>query len=338
MTIAHPVRLSIITPAFNESANLVALHARLTAAMDVLRLEWEWVVVDDHSPDATFAVVQQLAARDPRVRGIRLARNAGSHLAITCGLHHVRGDAAIMMAADLQDPPETIATMLAQWRQGAQVVWAVRRQRPQSWYGGGFGTVYYWIMRHVVGMKEMPAQGADFFLIDRVAIDAFKQFAERHVSVLALITWLGFRQTYIEYDKQPRAAGRSGWTLAKKIKLVVDSVTAFSDAPIRACSYAGVGLMAAGVVLALAGVLMSASPAVLLVIAAVVACTGLQLLALGVVGEYVWRALDEARRRPPYLIEALAGASEGPWIAGEVRAPGAVYDGGGTPPVEAPEH
>jgi len=304
------MRLSIITPAFNEVENLDAMYARLSAAAGGAGLEWEWIVVDDHSRDATFEVLRGLAARDPRVLGVRLARNSGSHTAIACGLHHATGDAAVVLAADLQDPPEVLAAMLAEWRAGAQVVWAVRRQRAgESVPTLGFSRIYYFIMRRVVGMKEMPATGADFFLADRVVIDAFRRFPERHVSVLALVTWMGFRQAFIQYDKQQRTAGRSGWTLAKKVKLVVDSVTGFSDLPVRLCSYAGMLLIAIGLALALASPALrpTAGPGLLLVLSIVIGLAGVQLLALGIVGEYVWRALDEARRRPPYLIEAVAG-------------------------------
>lgn len=306
------MRLSIITPAFNEAGNLAAMYERLAAAAAGEGLDWEWIVVDDHSSDATFEVARALAARDGRVRGLRLARNSGSHTAIACGLHHVTGDAAVVLAADLQDPPETLAALLAQWRTGAQVVWAVRRGREgETTRTLGFSRVYYFIMRHVVGMKEMPAGGADFFLADRVVIDAFRRFPERHVSVLALVTWMGFRQAFVPYDKQRRHSGRSGWTTAKKVKLVVDSVTGFSDAPIRVCSYAGLALMAAGVIAAIlgAGLLPGLGGGLAIVIAVLVGLAGLQLLALGIVGEYVWRALDEARRRPAYLIEAVAGAA-----------------------------
>ena len=296
--------LSILTPAFNESVNLERLHARIAQTMAAVGGDWEWLVVDDHSRDDTFAVVQRLAAVDPRVRGIRLARNSGSHIAITCGLHHVRGEAAVMMASDLQDPPETLGALLEKWRQGAQVVWATRRQRPGDAAHAGFAATYYWIMRNVVGMKEIPETGADFFLIDRVVIDAFRRCQERHVSVFALIAWLGFKQEYIEYDKQPRAAGRSGWTTARKIKLVVDSVTGFSDAPIKACSVVGAGLVAIGMVLFLVGL---AAGTLTLLLALIVGLAGVQLLALGVVGEYVWRALDESRGRPAFLIEASTG-------------------------------
>jgi dolichol-phosphate mannosyltransferase len=277
--------------------------------MATLGEDWEWVIVDDHSRDDTFAVVQRLAATDSRVRGLRLARNSGSHLAIICALQHVSGDAAVLLAADLQDPPEFIAPMVERWRHGAQVVWAVRRQRPGDAGHQGFAAIYYWIMRRLVGMHEMPATGADFFLIDRAVIDAFLQSNERNTSVFALITWLGFRQEQIEYDKQPRAAGRSGWTLARKITLVIDSVTAFSDFPLRWCLYGGLALIALGLVAGIVGLalLPSLGAGLLLLVALVLALSGLQLAALAIVGQYVYRALDEARGRPRYVVEAVAG-------------------------------
>lgn len=302
--------LSILTPAFNEAANLPALHDRLIEVMSVVGVDWEWLIVDDHSRDGTFDVVSALARRDPRVRGIRLARNSGSHVAITCGLHHVAGDVAIMMAADLQDPPETISTMLEKWRRGVQVVWAVRRTLPGERSHAAFSALYYWVMRNVVGMKEMPARGADFFLIDRAVITAFRECEERNVSVFALITWLGFRQDVIEYEKHRRTVGRSGWTLARKIKLVVDSVVSFTDLPIRLASYAGLALIVVALVLLLGALSSAPRLGPLLLLAVIVGLGGIQLLALGLVGEYVWRAFEEARGRPIYLIEATAGAVE----------------------------
>ena len=306
------MKLSLLTPAFNEAANLPALYERLVETMRAIGGEWEWVVVDDHSRDETFTVIEALALRDARVRGFRLARNSGSHVAIMCGLHQADGDAAVMIAADLQDPPETLATMVGRWRQGAQVVWATRRSQSGDRSHQRFAALYYWIMRHLVGMKEMPARGADFFLIDRVVLEAFRRFPERNVSVLALITWLGFRQEYVEYDKQPRQAGQSGWTLSRKIKLVVDSITSFSDFPIRLCTYAGLALIAGSLVLLAWSIalLPELGGGVLFLLFLIVGLAGLQLVAVGVVGEYVWRGLDESRRRPPYLIEAVAGQAE----------------------------
>ena len=297
--------ISIITPAFNEAANLRSLHTRIVDAMTKLGVTWEWIVIDDHSRDETFAVLQQLSAGDPRVRGVRLARNSGSHVAIACGMHLAAGDAVIMMAGDLQDPPETIGAMLDRWSRGAQVVWAVRRSRPGDRSHASLAAIYYWIVRRVVGLRDMPATGADFFLADRRVVDAFRAFPERTTSVFNQLTWIGFRQEYVEYDKQPRAAGASGWTLARKIRLVIDSVTAFSNAPLRWCAYIGAGMLVVALALAVAGValLPELGGGILLVLAVLFGVSGVQMLALATVGEYVWSALAEARRRPQYVIE-----------------------------------
>lgn len=297
--------LTLVTPAYNEELNLRAIHARIVATMETIGEPWEWIVVDDHSGDRTFDVVRELAAADGRVRGIRLAANEGSHIAITAGLHHAKGEAAVVMAADLQDPPETIAALLAAWRGGAHVVWATRRERPGAPAHAGFAALYYWVMRRVVGLTVLPERGADFFLADRAVLDAFARYAERQVSVFALIAWMGFRQATVEYDKQPRAAGRSGWTLAKKVALVADSVTAFSALPLRVMTAAGAVLVVAG----LAGLAVWAvrGGGSLGVVAAIAAVGGLQVSALGVVGEYLWRTLELARRRPVYLVEAVTG-------------------------------
>jgi dolichol-phosphate mannosyltransferase len=288
----------------------------------VLRqIDWEWIIVDDHSRDDTFAVIERLATVDARVRGIRLARNSGSHVAITCGLQHAGGDAAALVVSDLQDPPELLTQMLERWRGGVQVVWAVRRQQPGEARHAWFASIYYWIMRRLVGMRDMPPTGVDYFLIDRVVIDAFKASADRHVSVFALLMWLGFRREFIEYDKQPRARGQSGWTLARKVKLVVDSVVGFSEFPIWWCLYGGIAALLLALVPAAAALIAypAFSAAIWLMAALAIGLFGCQLIALGIVGQYVWRALDEARGRPLYSIEAVAGLSRVPAVTGERR-------------------
>ena len=300
--------LSIVTPAYNESKNLPLLYERLASVLNSLEIDWEWIVVDDHSADATFVTVAELAQRDPRVRAVRFARNFGSHTAITCGLHMARGDCAAIMAADLQDPPETLPELLGAWQGGAQVVWAVRGKREgETLSTRGFARLYYWLMRRLIGIREMPATGADFFLVDRRVLDAFRQFGEANVSILALITWMGFRQSAITYEKQARVHGESGWTLRKKLKLVVDSVTSFSYQPIRLMSYAGFVVALAGFLYAIVVVINSVrgNPvqgwSSLMVVLLVVG--GMQMVMMGVLGEYIWRSLDESRRRPRYLIE-----------------------------------
>ena len=312
--------LSVVTPAYNEAANLPVLYDHLCRVCQTLDVDWEWVVVDDHSTDATFAVLADLGRCDGRVQAVRLSRNFGAHTAVFCGMAYVRGDCAAVMAADLQDPPETLPLLLEKWRAGAQVVWAVRASRlGEKATTVAFSRAYYFVMRHIVGMKEMPDTGADFFLLDRRVIDALCLFNESHVSLMALITWMGFRQDQVTYDKHARLHGTSGWTLHKKLQLVVDSVTSFSYFPIRLMSYLGfvvalLGFAYATVVVAnaIAGHPVEGWSSLMVVVLVV---GGVQMLMFGVLGEYLWRALHESRRRPRYIIEAtlrdMASSSAG---------------------------
>lgn len=300
--------LSVITPAYNEAENLPLLYLRLREVMDTIAVSWEWIVIDDHSMDVTFNKIQEIATHDDHIHGFRLARNFGSHAAITCGLHQARGDCAIVLAADLQDPPETFPELIKHWQQGYQVVWAVRAQREgESARSIGFAWLYYFLMRNIAGIKSMPATGADFFLIDRRVIDAYRNFNERNASLLALITWMGFRQTSIFYNKKAREHGRSGWSLGKKIKLVIDSITSFSYLPIRIISYMGIVVGLLGFLYASIAVInafLGKPPqgwTSLIIVVLIVG--GLQMCMLGVLGEYLWRALDEVRHRPQYIIE-----------------------------------
>jgi len=301
--------LTIITPAYNEAANLPLLFQGVRVALVDGGVDWEWIIIDDHSSDNTFSVIRQLASQDSRVRGCRLARNSGSHTAIVCGLEMARGDCAIVIAADLQDPPEVIPQLLEKWKEGTHVVWAVRANREGERASTlGFARLYYWIMRRIIGLKDLPPSGADFFLLDRRVISAFCQFREANVSILALLTWMGFRQESITYDKKARLHGKSGWNFAKKLKLAIDSVTSFSFLPVRLMSVTGfivalIGFLYAGFIVYRA--LTNANPVQgwtsLMVIVLIMG--GIQMLMMGILGEYLWRTLDETRRRPRYIIE-----------------------------------
>lgn len=311
-SVARRRLLTIVTPAYNEAENLPELYQRLRRVLDSINIDWEWIVVDDHSSDETPVVLTHLAERDSRLQGLRFSRNFGSHTAITCGLNHARGDCAIVMAADLQDPPEKIPHLLAEWQYGAQVVWAVRARREgESAVHLGFARLYYALMRRTDALRNLPAAGSDFFLIDRYVVDSFNQFHENHVSILALITWMGFRQAVIIYDKQARLHGHSGWNMKKKLKLVIDSITSFTYFPIRLMSYVGfttalLGFLYAGLIVfnALRGLPPQGWASLMVVI---LILGGIQMVMLGILGEYLWRALDEARRRPLYIIEAVVG-------------------------------
>ncbi len=305
--------LSIVIPAYNEAANLPVLYERISATMEKAGLGWECIVVDDHSSDDTFAVLTELAQRTDQVKAIRLARNQGSHLAIACGLHYAKGDCAVVLAADLQDPPELIPQLLAEWQSGGQVVWMARRRREgESLSTIGFSRLYHFMMRHIVGIRDMPARGADFFLLDRRVVETLRDFHENNFSIMALITWVGFRQRFLVYDKQARLHGRSNWTFWKKIKLALDSIMSFTYLPIRAVSALGFLVALGGFLSALEVIIhyfaghpvegWSSLMIVLLMLG------GIQMIIMGVLGEYLWRALDEARRRPRYIIEETRGA------------------------------
>jgi polyisoprenyl-phosphate glycosyltransferase len=210
-----------------------------------------------------------------------------------------------------------IPGLLAEWRAGAQIVWAVRAGREgESAATIGFSRLYYFLMRRVVGMAEMPPTGADFFLADRVVLDAFARFRETNTSLFALLTWMGFRQASVLYVKQSRLHGRSNWTLGKKVKLVLDSVTSFTYMPIRAMSCLGVsvallGFLYAGSVVRDAWTGHPADGWASLMIVVLV-LGGTQMLMMGVLGEYLWRTFDESRRRPSYLVEAVTPRPGGP--------------------------
>ena len=215
---ARTLTVSIVTPAFNEELNLSLLHDALMRVEVRSGADFEWIIVDDHSSDETFKIAAKLAETNNRIRVFRLSRNSGSHNAILCGLNYASGDSAIIMASDLQDPPETLLEMMGPWREGAQVVWAVREKAPQdTWLGRLFARWYYKIMLRL-GLESMAPIGADMVLLDRTVVDALLKFRECNIKLFALISWMGFRQISITYKKLSRLHGRSGWTLRKKIK------------------------------------------------------------------------------------------------------------------------
>lgn len=300
--------VSVVSPAFNECDSLLPLRDRLDRALAGCEVDWEWIIVDDNSSDATQEVIAGLAASDARVRGFRLASNSGSDRAIHCGLDAARGNCAIVMASDLQDPPELLPRLIELWRAGTPVVLATRKARPgEARPTLVFSRMYYWLLHHVAGLRRMPSRGADFFLIDRKVMRALETFPETTVSRWLLLVWMGFPTEVIEYTKQARAHGRSGWTLRKKCALAFDSVIAFSPLPIRIASAAGVCLAVLGFVY-LAFVLVNAWGGHPVqgwssLMAVTIVMGGFQMLMLGLVGEYLWRNLEESRRRPRYVIE-----------------------------------
>jgi dolichol-phosphate mannosyltransferase len=306
----RPTLVSIVIPMYNEEESIPALLERLEAFCATLRdVDVEVIFVDDHSKDATPRMLAQACQANPKYRYLRLSRNSGSHIAIIAGLDFAKGDCAVFLAADLQDPPELIPQMIQEWRQGNHVVWAVREKREGvSFSEKFFANTFYWLMNRF-SQVQLPPTGADFALIDRVVIDAIPASAGTNPSLINTIIWNGFRQTWIPYVKEARKFGRSKWNLGMKLKAFADAFVSFSFVPMRMMLYAGtitatIGFLYAIVVVAVR--LFTNGPiegwASLMVVILIIG--GMQMLMLGVLGEYLWRTLEESRKRPLYLIEA----------------------------------
>lgn len=306
------MKLSVIVPVYNEETNIApaieAVDGEFRGADDV---ELEFVFVDDGSRDGTFGVLQKLAVSDSRIRVVRFTRNFGSHAALLAGLEHCSGDAAAYLPADLQDPPSLLREMLGQWRKGFPVVWGQRRRRDDAPADSFFSLLYYRIMRRFA-LPDMPSQGLDTFLVGRDVITPIVNMREKNTAIFGLILWCGFPQTIVCYDRIARVRGGSGWTFGKKIKLVADSLVAFSHFPIRLVTYLGILFASAGFAFGIftvvrvwmGGASLQGWPSLVTI---VVGLSGLQLLMLGIISEYLWRSFDEVRRRPPYVVRGRLG-------------------------------
>jgi UDP-glucose 4-epimerase len=305
--------ITVIIPTYDEEANLKALYERLSAvAADSPRYEFEFLFVDDGSKDATPEILAALRARDPRVKAVRFSRNFGSHAACLAGLTEAHGDVLVILAADLQDPPELIPEMLAKMETGSDIVLAVRDQREDSWLTVKMANLYHRLMRRYA-IPTWPSHGADMVMLRRPVRDVLIRWRQKkNTSIFAQMLWSGFRQGTVFYAKQRRYAGTSKWSLAKKIKLFVDSFISFSFTPVRLISYSGMVLAAFGFAYALLVVLNrlyygKPIPGWSSIMVVLLFVSGVQLLMLGVIGEYLWRVADEIRGAPPFVIQSRLG-------------------------------
>lgn len=298
-------RISVVIPALNEEATLPALYRRLTGVLTRLQTSYELVVVDDGSTDRTPDLLCQLHRADPRLKYVRLARNFGHQAALTAGLARASGQAVVVMDADLQDPPEVIPDLVERWQQGYEVVYAIRRHRKESPGHRLAYALFYRLLNRVASLR-IPLDAGDFCLMDRRVIDQLNALPERNRFLRGLRSWVGFRQTGVEYERQARHAGRTKYNLWRLIKLAVDGLVSFSYLPLRIASSLGfvvstisltVGLYY--LVLRLMGSREPAGFAALIV--AVLFLGGVQLITIGIMGEYVGRIFDEVKERPVYI-------------------------------------
>jgi len=299
--------LTIVIAAYNEEAALPVLHPRLARVMDGLDLDCRLLYVDDGSRDGTWATLQAIAAGDPRVSLLRLARNFGKELALTAGLDQVGTDGALVLDADGQDPPELIPAFVAKWREGYDVVYGTRSRRDgETWFkrftAAGFYRVMHWLSR-----TDIPRDTGDFRLMSRRVLDALRQLRERQRFMKGLFTWVGFRQVALAYDREPRMAGDTKFNYWRLWNLALEGITSFSTVPLRLATYVGVftALVAFGWGLwiiartVLWGDPVEGWPSLMTV---VLFLGGLQLVALGIIGEYLGRLYVESKQRPLYLV------------------------------------
>jgi glycosyltransferase involved in cell wall biosynthesis len=296
--------LSVVAPMLNEEGLAREFCRRVAASLE--GMPYELLVVNDGSTDGTAAILDEVAAHDPQVRVLHLSRRFGHQMAITAGLDHARGDAVVMMDGDLQDPPELIPDLVARWRAGADVVVAKRRERVgETRFKVATARWFYALMGRLAQIDLEPNAG-DFRLFDRAPLDALLRLRERSRFLRGMSSWVGFRRDVVEYDRDPRTAGETKFPLRRMLRFGIDGVTSFSNFPLQLAALAGVAcavfamlLLPLTVVARYAGIYDRGVPSLLFVILLI---GGFQLLALGMIGEYLGRIFDEVKQRPLYVI------------------------------------
>jgi dolichol-phosphate mannosyltransferase len=297
--------LSVVAPACNEEELIVEFHRRTVAALG--EIPFELILVDDGSTDDTPRLLREIAAQDDRVRVVTLSRNFGHQAAITAGLDRARGDATVMIDADLQDPPEVIPEMVARWREGADVAYGVRRERAGE---SRFKLITArWFYGIISRLSQVPIErnAGDFRLLDRNALDALNSMRERDRFIRGLSSWIGYSQVPVEYDRDARFAGETKYTTRRMIRFSLDAISSFSNVPLQAATVLGfifsiIAFLAIPVAIAfrVAGEFVPGIATVLLV---VLLLGGIQLITVGIIGEYIGRVYDEVKRRPLYVVD-----------------------------------
>lgn len=311
-----PARLiSVVVPVFNEADVLATTHERLTAVLETLPFAFEILYVNDGSTDASAQLLDALAARDPRARVIHFARNFGHQVAITAGIDAAKGDAVVVIDADLQDPPDLIPDLVAKWLEGYDVVLARRAIRfGETWFKRLTAAAFYRVLNRLTDV-EIPVDVGDFRLMDRRVCEVLRALPEHRRFVRGLVAWMGFRQTEVEYVRQPRFAGESKYPLARMVRLALDAITSFSARPLGWALYAGsasaiLGIAFAVVFAVLAAIAGRIVDLVMLALSGGVALTGGVLIAIGLLGLYLASVLEEVRGRPLYIVDRVVASGE----------------------------
>ena len=316
--------LSVVTPMYHEEATAEAFYARVRDALG--SLPWELVVVDDGSKDRTPEILAEIAAGDPRVKVVTLARNFGHQAALSAGLEHAQGDAVAMIDADLQDPPELITEMLDHWRNGSDVVYAVRGRRAgETKFKLWTAHAFYRLLRKLTDI-DVPPDAGDFRLMDRRPLEALLAMRERSRFLRGMTVWVGYTQSAIQYDRDPRYAGETKYTLGRMIKFSLDAIVSFSSTPLQIatlvgflCSALAFALIPLVIIGRFVDIFVAGIPTTLVVI---LLLGGVQLICVGIIGEYLGRIYEEVKRRPLYVVrERVNFTGETPGAGDERRGP-----------------
>jgi len=303
MTITY----SIVAPIYNEFENIPALWQRLSQVMDSTGEPWELILVDDGSSDGSNERIRELAASDERVRPVIFARNFGHQIAVTAGMDYSRGQAIVVIDADLQDPPEVILELAKKWKEGYEVVYAVRSEREgESWFKLLTASLFYRLIYRITDVK-IPLDTGDFRLIDRKVVDVMSSMRERHRFLRGMSSWIGFKQIGVEYKRAARLSGVTKYPFKKMIKFAQDGITGFSYFPLQIATYlgfiaAGLSVVAIPVVAALRLAGSHSFEGQTTTLISVLFLGGVQLISLGILGEYIGRIYDEVKGRPLYVV------------------------------------
>ena len=302
---------SFVIPVHDEEESLRELHHRLSSLLDTLDASAEVILVDDGSRDASYPIMLDLHRLDQRFKVVRLSRNFGHQVAITAGLDLARGEAVVVMDGDLQHPPEVVPELIAKWREGYEIVYAVMEERAEAWLKRASARWYYRLLGRMTEV-EVPAAAGDFRLVDRTALEAFRALRERNRYIRGMFSWVGFRQTGVPYKAPPRFAGRSKYTPRRMLKLARDGIISFSSVPLHLVLNVGFVVSLLAFVLGVFAVVAKVGgffvvPGWASIVFIVSFATGIQLVVLGVMGEYVARIYDEVKQRPLYVVRGLHG-------------------------------
>lgn len=304
--------ISVVIPIFNEEENLPELRGRLTATLETIGNDWEVIFVDDGSRDRSPEIIREFNSQDSRLKLLRLSRNFGHQPAITAGIHHARGDCVVLIDGDLQDPPELIEQMVRKWREGNQVVLAERTSRAEGGLRGLGLRLFYPIMGWVSDMP-MSSQSGIFGLMDRAVVNEFNRLPERNRFIPGLRSWLGFRQTSVLYDRQQRATGRPKQSFRRLVHYALDGMISFSYKPLRAATFLGFCASAIAMLLAIYYFITfflfhkEAGSGFTTVVLCVLFLGGVQLICVGILGEYIGRIYEEVKQRPLYVVQQTLG-------------------------------